>query len=85
MKSLLLRKWMIVLHWFIIGISIGLLVSMFYWIQGLMSDSKDVRKALRGEVENALGTLQGLILLGLCGRRYCRNLIRSQGIEQNTL
>jgi hypothetical protein len=48
----------------VICISIGSLVSIVYWLIWLIHDGKSFRDAVKGEVEDAVGVLQGTILIG---------------------
>lgn len=46
------------------GVIIGVFISLFVWSVDLLVNGQSLRKALGGEVEDAWGTLQALVVLG---------------------
>lgn len=64
MSGSFFRTWIIISGWLIVGASLGATVSLLYWIHWLVSNGKSIGDALRGRVEDAGGTLQGVMLLG---------------------
>jgi hypothetical protein len=59
-----LRSLMIVMAWLAFGLGIGVVVSGTIWWVHLGRIGKSLGNALSGEVEDAISTLEGLLLLG---------------------
>jgi hypothetical protein len=49
----------------VLGILIGATIASLIWIGYLSAIGKSVGEAIRGEVEDAVGTLEGLLALGI--------------------
>lgn len=58
------RPWRIVLTRVILCATVGVAISTSIWAGNLMCEGKSIPAALRGEVEDAIGTLQGLTMMG---------------------
>jgi hypothetical protein len=56
--------WIIVLGWFVAGIFVGVVFGTLFWWIDLTISGKRIEEALRGQVEDAISTLQAMILLG---------------------
>lgn len=64
MRESSFRTWIIIWVRPIVGASIGAVVSLLYWIHWLACNGRSIGEALKGEVEDATGTLQSVMLLG---------------------
>ncbi len=54
----------VVLFWLASGVIIGVFITLLFWCGDLLVNGQSLREALGGEVEDAWGTLQALIVLG---------------------
>jgi hypothetical protein len=64
MRRSLFHNLMVMLKWIFVCTGIGFLVSLIYWLMWLVFNDKSLGKVASGEVEDAVGTFQGMILLG---------------------
>ncbi len=58
------RLWMLALGWVILGILIGVTIGGLFWWVWLAQIGKSISEAVRGEVDDGIGTLQGMTALG---------------------
>jgi len=54
----------VVLFWLASGVIIGVFIAFLFWCGGLLVNGQSLREALGGEVEDAWGKLQALVVLG---------------------
>jgi len=64
MRVSFFHRLIIMLKWTFFCTSIGLSVGLIYWLMWLVFNGKSLGEAVSGEVEDAVGVLQGIILLG---------------------
>ncbi|MCP9456503.1 MAG: hypothetical protein NNA18_10400 [Nitrospira sp.] len=58
------RNVKVVVFWLVSGVIIGVFIAFLFWCGDLLFNGRSIRKAIGGELEDAWGTLQALVVLG---------------------
>lgn len=59
-----LRPRLVAIAKVILSTAIGTATGVLYWVQELLVEERSISSALKGEIEDALGRLEGLASLG---------------------